>query len=298
VSPDERPDGRHWPALDVRARAGSAAPPDLDERLQVALDDVAATAIENTAGGWTVYFDAATARDAALAGLRAALGHLVDLAARDVADEGWAVKVQASLGAVRVGRFVVAPPWDAPTAGAGDVIVIEPSLGFGTGHHQSTRLCLRLLQHLTAGGAVPHAGTPPLPLAGRAVLDVGTGSGVLAIAAARLGARAVLGIDNDVDAVTAARDNAARNVTPVSVRLEVADFSRDAIAPADVVLANLTAFVIRTGADRLRALVRHGGTLVTGGFTSDQVPLVTEALAPLRVVQREDEDDWVALQFA
>ena len=275
---------RTWPALDVRARHGGPAHASLDERLLVALDDLDPTALETTEAGWTVYFDAPDARDAALAGLRRALGDLVDLAPREVADEGWAVKVQANLGAVRVGRLTVAPPWDVPVAAGDEVIVIEPSVGFGTGHHQSTRLCLRLLQQLT--------------LDGRSVVDVGTGSGVLAIAAARLGAGAVLGLDNDADAVAAARDNLARNAAASRARIEVADLATDAIAPADVVLANLTAWVIQAQAKRLRALVRPGGTLIASGFTADQVPLVTAALAALRVAQREDEDDWVALRFA
>jgi ribosomal protein L11 methyltransferase len=283
---------RSWPAIDVdrldggtaEADRAAAAGGDLDVRLQLALDDLGATALEATKTGWTVYFDEAAVRDAALAALRDALGEVVVLAPREVPDEGWAVKVQASLGAIQAGRLTIAPPWDVPEAAGDETIVIEPSVGFGTGHHQSTRLCLCLLQAMS--------------LEGRSVLDVGTGSGVLALAAARLGAASVLGIDNDADAVAAARENVARNATAVPVALEVSDLARGTLAPADVVLANLTAWVIRTHADALRSLIRPGGTLVASGFTTDQVPLVTDALAPLRVVHRLDEDDWVGLAFA
>jgi ribosomal protein L11 methyltransferase len=283
---------RAWPAIDVArlddgaadgADSGPDGGADLDVRLQLALDDLGATAIEATTAGWTVYFDEPAVRDAALSALRDALGDVVVLAPREVPDEGWAVKVQASLGAIQAGRVTIAPPWDVPAAAGDETIVIEPSVGFGTGHHQSTRLCLCLLQELS--------------LEGRSVLDVGTGSGVLALAAARLGAATVLGIDNDADAIAAARENVARNATTVPVALEVSDLARDTLAPADLVLANLTAWVIRAHADALRSLVRPGGTLVASGFTTDQVPLVTESLAPLRVAQRLDEDDWVGLAF-
>lgn len=299
-----------WPALDVEHVAGAGAPPDFDDRLALVFDDLDIVAVESErAGLWRAYFTLASARDTATNVLRDTFGGEVAISAIEVPDEGWAVKVQSSLGAIRVDGLVVAPPWDVVAGEQGHrdegaeghqdrdeqgergsgarVIVIEPSMGFGTGHHQSTRLCLRVLQRL--------------PIAGRTVLDVGTGSGVLAIAAARLGAARVVAIDNDPDAVTAARENTVRNAVAhlVDVRLEDLGRVEDPGAQtADVVVANLTANVIRRLREPLVRLVGARGHLVTSGFTHDQVGLVRESLEPLTLVSREDEDDWVALVFA
>jgi ribosomal protein L11 methyltransferase len=274
---------RTWPALDVTLRPGTGPDQHVADRLSLVLDDLDVLAVEDdTQGHWRVYPADDRARDAAVAALRAALDELLDVRPVDVPDEGWALKVQQSLGAVRVGRIVVAPPWetDRLAANSADVpIVIEPSMGFGTGHHQSTRLCLQLLQGL--------------PLEGRRVLDVGTGSGVLAIAAARLGAAGVAAVDHDADAVRAARENAAHNAAGVSVAL--ADLDTLAVPPADVVLANLTALTLRRFRRQLIDLVAPSGVLVASGFTLDQAPLVEESLAPLVVSARAEEDDWVAL---
>jgi ribosomal protein L11 methyltransferase len=163
------------------------------------------------------------------------------------------------------------------------VIEIEPSMGFGTGHHQSTRLCL--------------AGLQSIDLAGRRVIDAGTGSGVLAIAAAMLGASDVLALDNDPDAVAAARDNVGRNGAGATVRCEVADLGEFETAAAPVVVANLTAFLLRRYASTIETLVAPGGQLVTSGFTADQVPLVLDAFPGFTLLHREDEDDWVALRL-
>lgn len=298
-----------WPALDVECGAAPPALAEVADRLALALDDLDVTAVDPAHDGrWRVFFTTGPARDAARMALARAFPRDLTLTAVDVPDEGWAIKVQAALGPVQVGRIVVRPPWDAgaarrlpgeqPAAGSADLIaiVIEPSMGFGTGHHQSTRLCLRLLQRLD--------------LAGRHLLDVGTGSGVLAIAAARLGAARAVAIDNDPDAVAAARDNARRNGVDHVVEVRLADVGslRDRVTRregerpddpwaerAEVVVANLTASVIRALREPLVSLVPPGGWLVAGGFTVDQVPLVEEALAPLRVQVREDEDDWVGL---
>ena len=170
-----------------------SGPDSLDESddqsglLQAALLDYGVAAIDEPAGGgWRVYFHDAAERDRAVRDIGQSFLHFT-VRAEDVPDEDWAARSQANLRAVRVGRLVVAPPWDVPTdpAGAADVITILPSMGFGTGHHATTRLCLAGLQALT--------------LQARSVLDVGTGSGVLAIAASLLGAAPVTGIDDDAE---------------------------------------------------------------------------------------------------
>src|SRR5262249_58526932 len=126
-------------------------------------------------------------RDRAAEGLRTDFAEL-EFTPIDVPDEDWAARSQAALRAVRVGTIVVAPPWDVPdhVTDGNVVIIIRPSMGFGTGHHATTRLCLQALQQCD--------------LRGRSVMDVGTGSGVLAIASSLLGANPVIGVDDDEDA--------------------------------------------------------------------------------------------------
>jgi ribosomal protein L11 methyltransferase len=279
---------RTWPAIDLDARPGISLPSNFDDLLALALDDAGPVAVEERAGThWCVYFDREPARDAAVRLLRVRLGAWLDVAPVSVEDEGWAVKVQQDLGAVRVGRFLVSPPWDVPAIGPSgdgpppDVIVIEPSMGFGTGHHQSTRVCLRALQKLDVSGA--------------RVIDAGTGSGVLAIAAARLGAVDVLAVDNDPDAIDSARDNVARNGVVKAVTCAVTDLAALDVPPARVVIANLTAFLLRRYADRLVGAIAPGGSLVTSGFTADQVSLVLDAFPTCVLRDREEEDDWVCL---
>jgi ribosomal protein L11 methyltransferase len=278
---------RTWPALDIDLRHGVARPAGFDDRLAIVLDDLSPIAVEDRSDvHWRVYFESETSRDAAVAPLQDAFGDIVDLTPVAVPDEGWAVKVQQTLGAVTVGRFIVSPPWDVPADAAASVadaivLVIEPSMGFGTGHHQSTRVCLRLLQRQDVTGA--------------RVVDAGTGSGVLAIAAARLGAHEVLAIDNDPDAVAAATGNVGRNGVSDVVSCRVDDLDTIEAAPGQVVLANLTAFLLRRYARSLSGLVCPGGTLLTSGFTADQVPLVLDAFPDMRIRDREDEDDWVGL---
>jgi ribosomal protein L11 methyltransferase len=268
------------PALDLTFAPGA------DRDLVIAvLDDFEPVAVlEPDTAAWLVHFRTAAGRDAALAALlaRPDLG-VCDLAAREVEDEDWARRSQRHLTALQVGRFTVAPPWDVPpTVAPDDLIVIEPSTGFGTGHHQTTRLCLRLLQEANVRG--------------QRVIDVGTGSGILAIAAARLGARPVTAIDCDPDALDSARNSLERNGVTAAVDLGQADLATLVLPAAAVVTANLTAAVLTAQAGSLRALVAPGGTLIASGFGPSEVDGVAAALGlPPRLVEAEDE--WVAVRF-
>lgn len=239
-----------------------------------------------------VYFFSSAARDAAR---RAIAGTLEPEGARvspiDVPDDGWSRRAHASLRAVRIGDLVVAPPWDrpAPAAAAAHLIVIDPSTGFGTGHHATTRLCLAALQRARRELA-----------ASRRVLDLGTGSGVLAVAAVRLGARSVVAIDRDPDALANARANIARNGTGDLIEVIEADLAAPvAVARGgDVVVANLTASFFAT---RPAAILRHlapGGLLIASGITTAEESEVRAALKPLLLpLTRTSEDEWVGLVF-
>lgn len=238
---------------------------------------------------WTAHFGSASARDAAAAALRTVTGEgAPQVEDAEIEDGDWARRTQADLPAVRVGRVIVAPPWDIPTdaqradgPGPSVLVEIEPSRGFGTGHHQSTRLCLVLLQ--------------ARDLAGRTVTDVGTGSGVLAIVAARLGAAFVSAIDDDPDAVENARENILRNGVEGSVEAHVSDLEASTLAPADVVTANLTGTLLARHARKLGTLVRPSGSLIVAGFTLDEERMVLEAFAgAFTPSESAEEDGWCA----
>ena len=232
-----------------------------------------------------MFFSAAEMRDAA-AKMLAQQWPALQLASVDVPDEDWAARSQQSLTAVTAGRFIVAPPWDLPaTIDAGTVvIVIEPSMGFGTGHHPTTRLCLRLLSDLD--------------VMGQRVVDIGTGSGVLAMAAALGGAAEVLGLDVDQDAIDSARTSAALNPSlPEALRFETGDFRTAPPGPADLVLANLTGGMLRTAAPTLMSLVRAGGVLIVSGFDESEEAAVRSAFAPMKEAERLEEATWVAIRF-
>ncbi|MEO8521604.1 MAG: 50S ribosomal protein L11 methyltransferase [Acidobacteriota bacterium] len=287
-----------YPALDVRYASGpdTAALHDLHDRLYAALDPFEPLAIHDADAGdqWRVFFRLPSQRDDAVSALDAALGdRLLSLTAVDVDDEDWARRSQAALTAIRAGRIVVAPPWDVPAPAAGDiVIVIEPSMGFGTGHHATTRMCLELLQ--TIG------------VAGQRVIDVGTGSGVLAIAARRLGAATVTALDNDPDALGNARDNidgdthlygkslniiGSRGYPPISV--VQSDVSAAGHLRGDVVLANLTAAALRRFAESLRGMVADDGRLIVSGFSLNELNGVAVALGMEPTDVRHD-GEWAA----
>jgi len=277
------------PAIDLRfVDPHSPGGPDdaLRDRVYVALDDFEPLAIQEaeSADRWRVFFKTARARDAAAAAVRAALpAQLVDVVSTDVADDDWARRSQQQLKAIPAGRLIVAPPWDVPKTGDVPVIIIEPSTGFGTGHHATTRLCLELLQRLEIRGA--------------RVIDIGTGSGVLALAAWKLGAGDVVAIDNDPDALENARANMARNGAGPSIDVICDSLEGLRIEAADIVLANLTGATLVRYADELKSLIRGEGYLIVSGFAPDDVPVIETAFRTLRSISERAAADWAAISF-
>lgn len=268
---------RTWPALDVRP---------VHELLQVVLTDYDVVAIdERSDDHWRVFFSTDAERDRAASALRVECPDL-NIDAVDVPDENWAARSQASVRAVRVGDIVVAPPWDLPDESREAhplTIVIQPSMGFGTGHHATTRLCLAALQRLD--------------LRGRSVIDVGTGSGILALAASLLGAERALGIDDDEDAIASARDNLGLN-EQVHATFAVGDLRAADLRPADVVVANLTGGLLEAAARPLLRLALPGGRLILSGLMASEEGRVRAAFSPWRLEHRAEEDDWVCLTLS
>ncbi|MEQ1908558.1 MAG: 50S ribosomal protein L11 methyltransferase [Vicinamibacterales bacterium] len=274
-----------YPALDVRG---------VDSDIVLAVvDDFAPSAVEELPDGVSIFFATASRRDAASDAVAAQFPASV-LSRREVDDEDWARRSQAALTPITVGRITVTPPWFAHSAhvsesGPGSSsapsdglsIVITPSMGFGTGHHATTRLCLAALQTIT--------------LAGKTVLDVGTGSGVLAIAAARLGASETRGIDFDADAVASACENLEDNPEARNVVFETVDVRDATVLLADIVLANLTGASLVQAASTLRAAVAPGGRLVLSGILVHERDAVLAAFAPAEPCWSEDEAGWIGL---
>jgi ribosomal protein L11 methyltransferase len=236
--------------------------------------------------------------------VRSDLGHLRAFGLRPIGElevavvqeEDWAEAWKRHFPVQHVGRrLVIRPTWRRYRRRQGEVVIaLEPGMAFGTGLHPSTRLCLVAVERLSDDGL----------LAGRRLLDVGCGSGILGLAAARLGAGSVLGVDTDPLAVEATGANARRNRLGRVVRARLGSLPV-AEEPFDLVVANLIASLLVRLAAELHAATRagagragSGGRLVAGGIFSDREPEVRRALlaAGFRIARRRHDGDWVALE--
>jgi ribosomal protein L11 methyltransferase len=201
---------------------------------------------------------------------------------REVADQDWLGEWKKNWQPVKTGRFIVAPPWsDVPEASDQVVIRIEPGMAFGTGTHESTRLCLMAIEKYFAGGSF---------------LDVGTGTGILAIAAAKLFRDArIEAIDTDALAIEIAAENARLNAAETNIEFRVGSID-ETTASADFVCANLTADVIVSILPQL--IGATCGRLVLSGILGVQLEVVSARLQesgvskPLEIV---NDGEWVAL---
>jgi ribosomal protein L11 methyltransferase len=220
--------------------------------------------------------------------VRDALGHLQafglgpigELVARRVDDKDWLESWKAEFVPIRCGSFLVRPSWSEAVAGDAVELVLDPGMAFGTGLHPTTQQCLEALS--------------TLPLEGKSLLDVGTGSGILAIAAAKRGASPVVAVDTDTLAVDAARENAVRNGVAIPVGQGSA---ADVPGRFDVVVANIVSAVLQRIAPHLAARLAGGGTLLVAGISAPAEAATREAFAKasLSVLDRTMRDDWVAL---
>lgn len=258
--------------------------------------------------------------DRAVAGVRERLGHLTAFELRPIGDleidtvheEDWADAWKQHFPVMRVGRrFVIRPTWRDYESRAGDVVIaLDPGMAFGTGLHPTTRLCLVGLERWAEAGLVEGAG----------VLDVGSGSGILSVGAALLGAADVTAVDTDPIAMESTAANARRNGVTIRTRQgglplppDGIERSGASVAPGegggaagafDLVLANLVANLLIELAPQLAAVTRpgdaaggSGGRLLASGIFRDREAEVRAAFeaAGLSILGRSEETDWVAL---
>lgn len=237
----------------------------------------------------TAYFDNPPQRERVRAELSEALrlygllsSSLLEMRVREVSDEDWLGEWKKSWQPVESGRFIIAPPWtELPSAGDHIVVRIEPGMAFGTGTHETTRLCLSAIEKYFEGGSF---------------LDVGTGTGILAIAAAKLFPDShIEACDTDAEAIAIARENARLNGVAEHIAFRVGTVE-DSTASADVVCANLTADMINSILPSLLSVTC--GRLVLSGILDSQVDVVRAQLRtngvsdPIEITQ---DGEWIAL---
>ncbi len=252
----------------------------------------------------------------AVAEAAVALGHLQafglrpigDLRTRLVREADWAEAWKSHFPVLRVGRrLVIRPTWRRHRRLADDVVLsLDPGMAFGTGLHPTTRLCLAALETLADDGrlaapsasGIPSASGAPGGSPGSArVLDVGCGSGILAIAAGKLGARDILGVDTDPIAVESTLANARRNGLTRRIAARRGSLPTGE-RPYELVLANLIASLLVSLAPLLRDETAVGGRILASGIFRDREGDVVAAFraAGLTLGRRWAEDDWVALE--
>ncbi|CAN5853217.1 50S ribosomal protein L11 methyltransferase [soil metagenome] len=214
------------------------------------------------------------------------LGRVGPLGVREVDDVDWTQAWRQHYVAQRIGRVVIVPSWATEPIAAGEVaVILDPGMAFGTGLHPTTRGCLEMLQEVA-------------PMSD-AVLDVGCGSGILGIAALRLGAGRVVAVDTDAQAVQATIDNAARNGVSESVHASLGTLAPGPSERYGLVLANLVAAVLIDLAPRLADHLAPGGRLIAGGIIEPRAEEVISAVSAvgLRIAERRDHGEWVSLRL-
>ncbi|MBQ8159562.1 MAG: 50S ribosomal protein L11 methyltransferase [Clostridia bacterium] len=208
----------------------------------------------------------------------------LEVTCQSVEDPNWAEAWKKFYKPFRAGqRLVVKPSWEQWEKQDGDLIIeMDPGMAFGSGTHETTSLCLALLEDVVNASS--------------RVIDVGCGSGILAIGAALLGARDVLATDIDPDAVRVARENIERNHLTDVIRAQAGNLLDNVSETCDVCVANIIADVIMSFASPLRAHIVPGGYFISSGIIRERGDEVQEALtqAGYEILRRVEKGEWVA----
>jgi len=215
----------------------------------------------------------------------AALALPAAVRSRWLSEEDWAHAWKDFFPVLRVSaRLVVCPTWRSYTPREGEAVIrLDPGMAFGTGQHPTTLMCLGALEELLRPGMD--------------ILDLGTGSGILALAAARLGAASALALDIDPQAAAVARENVRLNGLETVVQVGEGDLGEALRAAFDLAMANISAAVIVEMASALAEVLRPGGVLIVAGFSAESAERVSSALARsgLMVDRALADGDWRAL---
>ena len=200
-------------------------------------------------------------------------------------DQEWAEAWKRFFHVMKVGKqIVVKPSWEDYTPQPGEVVLeIDPGMAFGTGSHPTTKLCLEMLEKYMKPTAV--------------VVDFGTGSGVLAVAAAKLGASLVIAFDSDEVAVRVARQNVQLNGVEDIIEVHCTDNLNFINTKVDIVVANIVAEVIKVHASSLAKVLKNGGILIASGIIKDKQSEVEQALVAnsFEILETPFEGEWVAV---
>lgn len=203
----------------------------------------------------------------------------------NVREEDWATAWRQYYKPVRVGqKLMVVPSWEQYQAQEGDVVItLDPGMAFGTGTHATTRLCMRLIEQYL--------------IPGQDMLDVGTGSGILAVTALKLGARKAVGVDIDATAVRVAGENAALNGVEDNLSVICGDLACDVKGSFQLITANIVADIIIRLTPDVPPLLKEGGTFVVSGIIDSREQNVRDALQAngFHVISSLTEGGWVAL---
>jgi ribosomal protein L11 methyltransferase len=209
-------------------------------------------------------------------------GELPDYRSEILEDQAWERAWMDDFKPMRFGeRLWIVPSWSEPPDNEAVNILLDPGLAFGTGTHPTTRLCLEWLDAHQVNG--------------QSVIDYGCGSGILAIAAALLGAESVMGVDNDPQALLATMENARRNNVMEAITCYLPKETPD--QPAQLLLANILAGPLIELAPRLAALVHDDGNIVLSGILPEQATEVSDAYLPWFAMQpAREHDGWIRLE--
>lgn len=206
---------------------------------------------------------------------------------REIEGDDWIDVWKKHFRPIHLGRIVVVPEWiDYSKKPGEEVVLLDSNMAFGTGEHETTSMCVELLQNYLKEGDT--------------VLDVGCGSGILGIAAAKLGAKRCYLSDLDPIAVESAEHNCALNNVEDVTRVTLSDLLTESSVAADVILANITAEILCLLAPSIPAHLKAGGTLILSGIIESRLSIVKEKYASVGLTLQEErrKGEWFALVFS